>query len=172
MIRRLFVLWALGAAACSPTAPDTDGQNGLTYAVDAIEVDKSARQMRMLHQGRVVRTYAIALGRDPIGHKEREGDSRTPEGSYFIDTRNPESRFGLSIRISYPDAKDHVRAARQGFDPGGDIFIHGLPNRLLPGEDRFYANRDWTDGCIAVTNGEMREIYHSVKDGTPITIRP
>ncbi len=170
MLRSLMLIAALGAPACSP-APTPEYSVGV-YPVDAIEDDKRARQMRMMHQGQPVRTYSIALGRNPVGHKQFQGDSRTPEGTYVIDARNPQSRFGLSLRISYPDDQDRWRAASKTLDPGGDIFIHGLPTRLLPGEERNYVNRDWTDGCIAVTNAEMREIYHSVRDGTPITIRP
>jgi murein L,D-transpeptidase YafK len=124
-----------------------------------------------MHHGAPVRTYRIALGGHPEGHKRQEGDSRTPEGIYVIDARNPESRFHLSLRISYPNAEDRRRAASRGVSPGGDIFIHGLPNG--DGDaSRAYAGRDWTDGCIAVTNAEIREIWAMVKEGTPIEIRP
>ena len=108
----------------------------------------------------MVRTYRIALGRDPLGHKQREGDGRTPEGRYTIDRRNPNSKYHLALHISYPGPAD------LGADPGGDIMIHGLK----PGVD--HPASDWTQGCIAVTDSEMDEIWEMVADGTPIEILP
>jgi murein L,D-transpeptidase YafK len=133
-------------------------------------VEKAARRMLLMRQGATLKSYRISLGRSPIGHKQQEGDSRTPEGIYTIDARNPQSRFHLSLRVSYPNAADRRSAAARGVSPGGDIFIHGLPN----GADlaSLFAGRDWTDGCIAVSNAEIREIWAMVKDGTPIEIRP
>jgi len=132
---------------------------------------KSDRRLQLLFEGRVVRAYRIALGARPEGHKEREGDERTPEGRYTIDARNPASDFFLSLHVSYPNAEDRARARARGVSPGGDIMIHGLPNHwgwIGPLHRLF----DWTDGCMAVTNGEMQEIWDSVPVGTPIEIRP
>lgn len=137
---------------------------------DEIRVRKSAREMDLLRNGQVIRSYAIALGGDPAGgHKTREGDQRTPEGRYEIDWRNPNSIAHLSLHISYPDAEDRARAAAEGLPPGGNIMIHGIANGwgFLGGLHRL---RDWTDGCIAVTNAEMQEIWSLVPDGTPIVI--
>ena len=115
--------------------------------------------------------YQIALGGDPVGPKVREGDHKTPEGIYLLDRRNPKSRFYKSIHISYPDEKDRAQAARLGVPPGVDIMIHGLPNGF-GWLGRAHRARDWTDGCIAVTNQEMDQIWSSVADGTPIEIKP
>jgi len=138
---------------------------------DAILVLKAARRLELRREGAVLRSYRVALGGAPDGHKEREGDKRTPEGRYSIDARNPRSAYHLSLRVSYPDAADRARAAEAGVDPGGDIFIHGQPNgwrALTTGHPR----RDWTVGCIAVTDREMREIWSLVPTGIPIEIRP
>lgn len=136
---------------------------------DRIEVHKAARRLDLLRDGQVIASYRIALGFAPVGNKEREGDGRTPEGTYVIDWRNPQSRFHLSLHISYPDAADRARAARAGIDPGGDIMIHGQPNGMR-GLASGHPDKDWTVGCIAVTNREMREIWARVPDGTPIVI--
>jgi len=132
---------------------------------DRIVVNKSRREMLLLRGQSILRSYRVALGRDPVGHKQREGDGRTPEGDYTIDRRNPRSNYHLSLHISYPNTADRARAAGIGVDPGGDIMIHGLKN----GEPR---EHDWTQGCIAVTNSEMDEIWSLVADGTPIRINP
>ncbi len=117
----------------------------------------------------VLRTYRdIKLGDAPTGHKQFEGDEKTPEGVYKISGRNGGSRYHLSLRISYPDATDRANAARAGRSPGGDIFIHGQPNgALLP-----RIPYDWTDGCIALSNAEIEEVWRLVPNGTPVTIRP
>lgn len=136
------------------------------YRVDRIVVRKSRREMLLLSGESVVRSYRVALGRDPVGHKEREGDGRTPEGRYIIDRRNPNSKYHLALHISYPNEADAARAREAGDDPGGDIMIHGVkPGVAHPGSD-------WTQGCIAVTNAEMDEIWELVADGTPIEILP
>ena len=114
----------------------------------------------------MLRTYPIGLGFAPMGHKRFEGDGRTPEGSYVIDRRNPDSKFHLSVGISYPNEADMAYAAARGLDPGNDIFIHGGPRRGIDSMDL----RDWTAGCIAVTDREIEEIYTMVRDGTPIDI--
>jgi murein L,D-transpeptidase YafK len=124
---------------------------------DRILVEKSARRLVLLRDGKVLRSYAVALGGSPVGDKLRQGDRRTPVGRYVIDFKNAESAFHLSLRISYPDRDDREEAAARGDDPGGDIMIHGLPNgfTMLSGLHRMM---DWTDGCIAVTNAEIEEI--------------
>jgi murein L,D-transpeptidase YafK len=170
MRRRAFLLLLAlppGLAACDGTRETGPPAGAIT---DRIVVEKAARRMQLMRNGAPLKTYRVSLGRNPIGHKQQEGDSRTPEGQYIIDTRNPQSRFHLSLRISYPSAADRRSAASRGVPPGGDIFIHGLPNGMAPAE--LFAGRDWTDGCIAVTNAEIREIWAMVKDGTPIEIRP
>ncbi|MEE4282595.1 MAG: L,D-transpeptidase family protein [Pseudomonadales bacterium] len=140
--------------------------------IDHVLVKKSERQLLLMSGSIVVKSYPISLGEQPVGHKQREGDERTPEGQYVLDWRNPESRFYKSIRISYPNDQDQMRAEKNNHSPGGDIFIHGLPNgvnRLA----RTFRGRNWTDGCIAVNNNDhMDEIWQLVKDGTRITIRP
>jgi murein L,D-transpeptidase YafK len=120
---------------------------------------------------KVLRSYRIALGFDPVGHKVKEGDGRTPEGRYAIEWRNPRSAYHLSLRISYPNDVDRLRAGELGVDPGGDIMIHGLPNGVGAGE-RGHPERDWTRGCIAVSDVEMEEIWALVADGTAVEINP
>ena len=139
--------------------------------VDRIVVLKSARRMNLLYRGRVVRTYTIALGFAPKGHKTTQGDGRTPEGRYRIDARNPKSSFTLSLRISYPNAADRAQARRRGVSPGGQIFIHGQPTRLGAAARVLKLPGDWTLGCIAVSNRAIREIWRVVKIGTPIELR-
>lgn len=131
---------------------------------DAIHVSKSERRMQVLRDGKVLRTYRIALGDAPVGHKRQQGDERTPEGGCTISFRNAKSRFHLSLRVSYPNAADRAQAARRGVDPGGDIMIHGNTPTGYTG--------DWTDGCIAVTDAEIEEIWRLVPVGTPIRIDP
>lgn len=136
---------------------------------DKVLVKKTERRLYLLREGQVIEDYRIALGGNPTGHKRQEGDCRTPEGHYRLDWRNPRSRYYLSIHISYPDQDDRRWAQVRGVAPGGNIMIHGLPNwrgwwyTLL-------VNRDWTLGCIAVSNPAMVEIWWAVPDGTPIEI--
>lgn len=139
--------------------------------VDRIVVHKSARTMELMHSGQVITTYKIALGGNPVGAKTRQGDHRTPEGIYVIDRRNEHSEYHRSLHISYPNAADRERARKLGVPPGGDIFIHGLPNGYgFVGAA--HRARDWTDGCIAVTDQEIEEIWKLVDNGTPVEIRP
>jgi len=133
--------------------------------VTRIVVHKSARRMYLLHHDEVLEGYDVELGFAPEGHKTTEGDGRTPEGRYFIDRRNPDSAYFLSIGISYPNENDREQARERGVSPGGDIFIHGTTRP-------FRRQDDWTVGCIAVTNREMRQIYAMVGDGTVIDIYP
>jgi murein L,D-transpeptidase YafK len=134
-------------------------------------VDKAVRRLTLLRDGTTLKTYDVSLGPSPTGHKQREGDGRTPEGVYKIDFKHPRSRFHLSLRVSYPNTEDRENAHRRGVPPGGDIMIHGLPNGL-GWLGRFHLTRDWTDGCIAVTNREIEEIWALVDVGTDIQIRP
>ena len=133
--------------------------------VTKILVFKEQRQMVLMHHDSVLRRYDFELGFTPAGDKKISGDGKTPEGDYFIDRKNPNSAFHLSLGISYPNAQDIAEARALGKSPGGDIFIHGTPNR-------FNQTQDWTWGCIAVTNREMEDIYAMVDIGTPISIYP
>jgi murein L,D-transpeptidase YafK len=132
---------------------------------DRVVLNKGRREMLLLRGESVLRSYRVSLGREPVGHKEREGDGRTPEGRYVIDRRNPKSRYHLSLRISYPNEADRARALEMGVEPGGDVMIHGL-------KDGVRREDDWTQGCIAVTDEEMDEIWKLVPAGTPIVIDP
>ena len=137
---------------------------------DRVVVVKSKRILILLQNGSVVKTYQICLGRNPVGNKIREGDSRTPEGSYILDFRNPKSNFHLSLHISYPEKEDSVRARQLGVSPGRDIMIHGFPDGFSM--DDLGKQRDWTKGCIAVSNADIEEIWQLVPNGTPIEILP
>jgi len=147
-------------------APATDA-----VIADSIVVDKGKRQLTLYHQGTPVRTYLVALGQQPLGDKVRRGDNRTPEGVFRIEARNPRSRYHLALRISYPDAAHAQRARALGVSPGGDIMIHGLPKRQA-WVGAAHRDFDWTEGCIAVTNAEIEEIWNAVPVGTPIHIKP
>lgn len=138
---------------------------------DRIEVRKADRLMLLYRGDRELGRYKVALGFDPKGHKTREGDGRTPEGRYRIDRKNPNSSFHLSLGISYPDRADRAAARKAGVSPGGDIFIHGLPNGMGR-VGAAHALRDWTLGCIAVTNAEIEEIWTRVDRGAVIDILP
>lgn len=129
--------------------------------VTRIQVFKNARVMQLLHHDKQLAAYRFELGFAPVGHKQFEGDGKTPTGAYRIDRKNPNSRFHLSLGISYPNSDDIARARAMGKSPGGDIFIHGTPSNFL-GQD------DWTWGCLAVTNEEMEDLYAMVEVGTPI----
>ncbi|NRD70321.1 MULTISPECIES: L,D-transpeptidase family protein [Psychrobacter] len=140
-----------------------------TLIVDKVFVDKSERILKLLSKDTVVKSYRIALGDSPIGHKQQQGDQRTPVGYYTLDYKNENSIAHRSIHVSYPNAADKARAKSRGVNPGGDIMIHGQMNGFghLAGLNQ---QRDWTDGCIAVTNDEMDEIMAAVKVGTAIEI--
>lgn len=139
--------------------------------VDRLVVRKARRRLYLMDGDRVVRTYKIALGLEPVGPKERDGDFRTPEGWYRLARRNPRSDYFLSIQISYPNAGDLERAHVHHWQPGGAIMIHGLPNRLK-NSPWYYQHDDWTDGCIAVSDADIVEIWLLTRDGTPIDILP
>ncbi|HEU4625974.1 MAG TPA: L,D-transpeptidase family protein [Steroidobacteraceae bacterium] len=138
---------------------------------DRVVVYKSERKMLLMRGDSILRTYKIALGLNPVGHKERAGDFRTPEGRYYLTRRNPRSDFFLSIQVSYPNEADVKNAKRNGWDTGGSIMIHGLPNQLKH-TPKYYESRDWTDGCIAVSNSDMLEIWLLTANNTPIEILP
>ncbi|MFZ7091031.1 L,D-transpeptidase family protein [Primorskyibacter sp. 2E233] len=151
----------LGLGACSSKFKTYNGPE-----VTHVLVQKGERRMYLLHNGQVLKQYRVGLGFAPGGDKKHTGDGRTPEGDYYIDRRNPNSEFHLSIGISYPNEQDIVEAQALGKSPGGDIFIHGRPRKYRDG------GQDWTAGCIAVSNSEMQDIYAMVRDGTPIRITP
>jgi len=138
---------------------------------DRVVVHKAERRLQLLSGGNVLREYHIALGLNPVGHKERSGDFRTPEGSYLLTRRNPRSDYFLSIQVSYPSASDVRNARRNGWPAGGSIMIHGLPNELTRSLE-YYERTDWTDGCIAVSNAEMLEIWLLTPDNVRIDILP
>jgi tetratricopeptide (TPR) repeat protein len=140
-------------------------------SIDRILIEKSTRRLMLISQGEVLKSYKIALGGNPIGHKERQGDNKTPEGTYVIDARNRDSRFHLSLRISYPNERDKKRAKELGVSPGGDIMIHGIKNGFSWVGDA-HTGVDWTKGCLAVTDQEIEEIDKLAPNGTIVEIRP
>lgn len=156
----------LGAVSLAGTAASTRGVDA-----DHVLIIKKERTLKLIRDGKMIKTYKIALGGDPIGPKTKQGDHKTPEGVYVLDSRNPQSRFYKSIHISYPNARDRAVARKNGLSPGGDVFLHGLPKGYgwVGSSHRL---KDWTDGCIAVTNEEMDEIWNAVPNGKPIEIRP
>lgn len=159
----IFLIAALAVSAC--------GQSKFKRyrgpQVTQILIDKSERKMHLLHKNKALKSYDVDLGFTPVGHKAIEGDGRTPEGVYRINRRNPNSSFHLSLGISYPNNQDRAKAKAQGKSPGGEIFIHGGPRlRINRGK------KDWTAGCISVSNKEIEVIYAMVQDGTPIYIKP
>lgn len=158
------ILLVAGLAACGTY------QTTPSPFADRVVVEKTKRQMHLMQNGKVLRTYKVALGQNPVGHKQQQGDQRTPEGVYTVDLRRPESRFNLALRISYPNRNDIQLAAARGVDPGGEIYIHGQPNGGV-NPARLADGPDWTDGCVAVTNREMQEIWAMVRIGTPVEIR-
>ncbi len=161
LTRRAMILTLLAACSSAPRFLTYDGPR-----VTEIRVFKAARRMQLLHGETVLRDYEIGLGFAPVGHKEREGDGRTPEGVYEIDRRNPRSAYHLSLGISYPNEADIAHARELGVSPGGDIFIHGR------GPNHRRARGDWSVGCITVTDREIEEIYSMVDDGTRIVLAP
>lgn len=138
---------------------------------DKVLVDKSDRLLHLMQNGEIFRTFDIALGIRPVGDKLFEGDFRTPEGFYTLDRRNPNSEFFLSIQVSYPNGQDIREARSQGLDPGGAIMIHGQPN-IPTRSETYYRTQDWTNGCIAVSNSDMIDIWLMTGANTPIEIRP
>ena len=139
--------------------------------IDLVLVDKSEKKIYLLSEGKQLKEYDVVFGENPKGHKQQEGDERTPEGRYILDYKKADSSFYKAIHISYPNEEDKARARKIGVDPGGLIMIHGQKNGFgwLSWLMQWF---NWTDGCIAVTNAEMDEIWQLVEVGTPIEIRP
>lgn len=164
---RLFILISLVAlAAAGSTAYASDFPQA-----EKVVVEKGKRKLHLLRDGKPFRSFNIALGMAPQGDKEFEGDQKTPEGVYTLDARNPDSDFFLSIRISYPSLRDRAEARAKGLDPGGQIMVHGQPNEPTYSE-AYYASEDWTNGCIALSNSDMIDMWLMTPDGIPIEIRP
>ncbi|MCE3283946.1 MAG: hypothetical protein K0R70_202 [Steroidobacteraceae bacterium] len=159
-----------GSANLAGAGPDLGPVRPFEQA-DKLIVDKSDRKLYLLRQGRVVAEYPVKLGLNPYGHKQAEGDFRTPEGKYSLSRRNPRSEFFLSIQVSYPNREDAAWAKENGWSPGGLIMIHGQPN-VPKRPPEFYASRDWTDGCIALSNADMVDVWLRTSVGLPIEIRP
>jgi murein L,D-transpeptidase YafK len=160
----LFTLAAFSLQALSVNDPTLPA----SAVADKVVVLKGERKLLLIKGNEVLKTYAVSLGGNPVGLKIREGDRKTPEGNYVLDRHNAHSQYHKSIHISYPNAEDVARARKLGVPTGGDLFIHGLPNDFVGPSQQ----GDWTDGCIAVTNAEIDEIWRLVADGTPIEIRP
>lgn len=170
MIKKLFIFILITAipniSTISANAMDLP-------KADRVLVKKAERKLVLLKDGEIFRNYDIALGDSPMGHKQFEGDERTPEGSYTLDWRNSNSKFYRSIHISYPNQHDQKFAIEQGRSPGGMIMIHGQPNKSRNKVSAWILDQmDWTDGCIAVKNDEMDEIWAAIDNGTPIEIHP
>ena len=178
MSRVLLILIAIVALVLSPARGIADIAGPSAAPVfeslpraNRVVVYKAERRLELWSNSDLLRTYPVALGLNPEGHKQEEGDFRTPEGRYRLAGRNPRSEFFLSIAVSYPDVRDRERARANGVSPGGFIMVHGLPNQpRWPPE--YYASRDWTDGCIALNNADMMELWMLVGDNVPIDIRP
>jgi murein L,D-transpeptidase YafK len=153
------------------TASVVQGPTTTMPTADRVLVYKGERKMLLMCGESILRSYKISLGLNPLGHKERAGDFRTPEGNYRLTRRNPRSDFFLSIQVSYPNDADVKHARRNGWDTGGSIMIHGLPNQLKH-TPTYYSKSDWTDGCIAVSNSDMLEIWLLTADNAPIEILP
>ena len=146
-------------------------QAGEFPMADRVVIEKANRNLHLLKDGEIFRTFRIALGIRPVGHKKQEGDFKTPEGNYTLDVRNENSDFFLSIHVSYPSRSDWREANRLGVDPGGSIMIHGQPNMPIHSET-YYRTQDWTNGCIALSNSDMIDIWLMTGEDTPIEIHP
>ena len=151
--------------------PQASQRTSASKSVDKILVIKSARRLELISDGKVIRSYRISLGKQPKGPKLQEGDKRTPEGLYWVDWRKRSDKFNLAMHINYPNISDAAKARREGVNPGSMIMIHGTPDSEDNPEELFHT-LDWTDGCIAMKNYEMREVWNLVKDGTMVEIRP
>jgi murein L,D-transpeptidase YafK len=169
MTRSIGILAAIAASWLLGTAVPVAASD--FPIADRVLVEKGERKLHLLKNGVPFRTFEIALGPAPVGDKEQEGDQRTPEGVYLLDARNPDSDYFLSIHISYPNAADRAQARARGLDPGGQIMIHGQPN-LPTFSAAYYAREDWTNGCIAVSNSDMIDIWLMTPDSIPIEIVP
>lgn len=175
MPRKAFVVFAattvaVAAVVAWANTPDTAPLPAGAVA-DRVLVDKGDRTLTLLRGGRPLKTYRVALGGSPEGHKRQEGDEKTPEGVYLLDYRREDSSAHRSLHVSYPNAKDERRARARGVSPGGFIMVHGIYDGL-GWVGKLHRLRDWTDGCVGVANWEMDEIMRAVPDSTPIEIRP
>ena len=159
-------LIVIGLITISPTAPA-----GEFPMADKVVVEKEKRKLHLLWNDTIFRTFDIALGIAPVGDKEKEGDFKTPEGHYVLDTRNPNSDYFLAIHVSYPNSNDLQEARQKGVSPGGQIMIHGQPNRPIYSAT-YYKTQDWTNGCIAVSNSDIIDIWLMTPNNTPIEILP
>jgi murein L,D-transpeptidase YafK len=163
---------SIGSGAENPTSPAAHAFVAVPVPVaDKVVVRKSERRLMLMRHGEVLRSYRIALGLVPDGAKARSGDFRTPEGNYLLTRRNPRSDYFLSILVSYPNDQDQERARRDHVEPGGSIMIHGLPNSLRHSMS-YYEKSDWTDGCIALSDSDMVEVWLMTRENTPIEILP
>ncbi|MGH8131047.1 MAG: L,D-transpeptidase family protein [Steroidobacteraceae bacterium] len=175
MIRKLLIPMLLATLVAAFARADSmaalAGPAGMLQPVDRIVVHKSGRKMELFREGELVAIYRVSLGLVPAGQKQREGDYRTPEGSYRLTRRNAQSDFFLAVQVSYPEIADIALARKNGWQPGGSIMVHGLPNFLRYPRER-YLNTDWTDGCIALSNEDMLDFWLLTGQGTPIEIRP
>ena len=170
-MKRFVLVACVGLLAAAAWAHSTPLALPAGTVADRVVVNKSERHLTLYLKNQPIRTYRVALGPHPVGQKQQEGDGRTPEGSYVLDYRNAKSAFHLSLHVSYPSPADSARARERSVSPGGLIMVHGLPNGLgLLGS--LHLLRDWTNGCVAVTNSEIEEIWRVVPDGTPIVINP
>ena len=160
----VLVLCALAGCSSSASGPKKE-------KIDRILIEKSAHTLTLMDGDTPVKTYMVSIGRVPVGRKERAGDHKTPEGNYIIDSKNPNSKFHLALHVSYPNAQDRARAGKLGVDPGGNIEIHGL-EKGLGWIGPLQREVDWTDGCVALTDSEIDEVYARVPVGTPVEIRP
>lgn len=159
------------APASTLPQPTTPARTLADIAIDKVLVVKSAHRLELMSRGEPVKAYKVSLGKQPRGPKLAEGDRRTPEGIYWLDWRKTSDRFNLAMHVSYPNIDDAARARREGVSPGGMIMIHGTPiSDEYP--EWYFGSLDWTDGCIAMNNADMREVWSLVKDGTLIEIRP
>ena len=170
-LKLLCYLCALLSVASSLPGPQGSARASDFPVVDKVLVEKADRKLHLLKDGVAIRSFDIALGIRPVGDKEREGDFKTPEGNYLLDARNPDSEYFLAIHVSYPDPLDRAEALKKGVDPGGAIMIHGQPNDPTRSE-AYYRTQDWTNGCIAVSNSDMIDIWLMTAENTPIEIRP
>ena len=174
-LEQIYLIVGLVAFSAFAAAPLAGGaahsKSAAPEMADRIVVTKSSRTMVLMRGDRILKTYKVALGEQPVGAKQKRGDHKTPEGDYVIDSKNPHSQFHLSLHISYPNAVDRARARKLGVSPGGDVMIHGLPPAYAYLGPR-HRESDWTWGCVAVTDPEIEEIWKLVPVGTQVQIRP
>jgi murein L,D-transpeptidase YafK len=171
LLKSVFLAALLALPVSADSISERVAPGGMLLAADRVIVHKSERRMELKRSGRTIANYKVSLGLNPNGHKQREGDFRTPEGSYRLTRRNARSDFFLSVLVSYPEPTDVALARRNGWSAGGLIMVHGLPNLPKYPRDR-YLNTDWTDGCIALSNEDMLDFWLLTGSGTPIEIQP